>query len=94
MSLLDFALGDRAGTFLLTFCLLVTAMAIISAIIDIPLRALHEAGYVRRPFVRRVLPVGILRALSAAAILAAFLGAGAQTYIASSPDEILGDALV
>jgi len=69
-------------------------MAIISAIIDIPLRALHEAGYVRRPFVRRVLPVGILRALSAAAILAAFLGAGAQTYIASSPDEILGDALV
>jgi hypothetical protein len=93
VSLLDFVLGDRAGTYLLTSCLLVAALAIIAAIIDIPLRALHEAGYTAQPLVRRPIPAGLIRALGAAAALAAFAGAAIQTYIASSPDEILGDAL-
>jgi hypothetical protein len=93
VSLLDFALGDRAGTYLLSFCLLVTALVIISAIVDIPVRALDDAGYVRRTFAPRLLPPALLRVSSAITLVLAFAGAAVQAYLASAPFEIQGNAL-
>jgi hypothetical protein len=95
MGLIDYVLGDRAGSYLLGSCLLVTALAIIAAILDIPLRTLHEAGYARgRPGRRRMLPAWLVPTFGAVMLLAAFLGAASQVYITSSPNAILVNSLL
>ncbi len=93
MSLIDYMLGDRAGSYLLASCLLVMALAIIAAIIDIPLRTLHEAGYGSESRHRRLLPAGLAQGFGAAMLLAAFFGAATQAYIASSPTPASGNSL-
>jgi hypothetical protein len=85
MSLLDLVLGDRAGTLLLASCLLVATLAIIAAILDLPLRSLHEAGYARKaPPVTKAL-LRVLQAIAGAAALLSFAGAAMQAFLASAP---------
>jgi hypothetical protein len=94
VSLLDFALGDRAGTYLLASCLLVTALAIISAIVDIPVRSLSDAGYAPRPILPPPLPVPLILILCLGTLLLSFAGAAIQAYLASSPNLGQQDALL
>jgi hypothetical protein len=85
VSLLDFALGDRAGTFLLASCLLIIALAIISAIVDIPLRSLTEAGYSPRHILPPPLSTTLILGLCLGTLIFSFAGAAIQAYLASSP---------
>lgn len=94
MSLLDYALGDRAALYLLASCLLVTALVIIAAIIDIPIHALYEAGYARSTRKRHLIPGWILAVFGTAMIVAAFLGAAAQAYLAGSAEPSEGSSLL
>jgi hypothetical protein len=94
VSLLDFALGDRAGTYLLASCLLVTALAIISAIVDIPVRSLSEAGYVGPSILPPPLPIAVVWVLCLGTLTFSFAGAALQAYLASSPYLEQSDALV
>jgi hypothetical protein len=85
MSLLDLVLGDRAGSFLVASCLLVATLTIISAILDLSLRSLHEAGYAQSSSSQSRSLLRIAQALALAAALLTFAGAGLQAYLASSP---------
>jgi len=93
VSVLEYVLGDRAGSNLLVSCLVVIALAIIAAIIDIPLGALREAGMGGRTH-RMSSPVtGLLRGLGIAALLVAFCGAAVQSYLASTPGNTFENGL-
>jgi hypothetical protein len=61
------------------------ALAIISAILDIPLRSLTEAGYTRRPILPPPLPSSLIWVLCLGTLIFSFLGAAIQAYLASSP---------
>jgi len=64
---------------------MVIALAIIAAIIDIPLGALREAGMGGRTHRMSSSVTDILRGLGIAALLIAFCGAAVQSYLASTP---------
>jgi hypothetical protein len=93
VSLLDLALGDRAGTYLLISCLLVATLAIIAAILELPLRALREAGYLQNPRRRSLVPLGLLQILAATAAVFTFIGAALQAYLASAPFPVQSNFL-
>lgn len=87
MALLNYILGNRAGTFILVSSLLVVTLATISAIIDIPLQSLQDAG-VRLPGHRSAFPVRRLFPLvGLPASLIVFLSAATQAYVASAPAQ-------
>ena len=93
MSVLNFVLGDRAGSNLLISCLAVIALAIIAAIVDIPLNALREAGMGGRTLRMSSSVSDLARGLGIAALLVAFFGTAIQSYLGSAPDGNGGNEL-
>jgi hypothetical protein len=84
VALLDILLGDRAGSYLLVSCLLVTTLAIIAAIVDIPVRSLREAGLAIPSRSRQILPHRLLYAVGIIGLLLTWLGAASQAYISGA----------
>jgi hypothetical protein len=93
LSVLNFVLGDRAGSILLASCLVVIALAIIAAIIDIPLGALREAGMGGRTLRMSSSLSDLARGLGIASLLVAVIGAAVQSYLSSTPDNTYGSGL-
>lgn len=85
MSLLDYVLGDRAGSYLLVSCLLVATLAIIAAIVDIPLKTIRDARLGLNAEGARSPADTSIRILGVAAAIIAFLGAAVEAFLASGP---------
>jgi hypothetical protein len=94
VSFLNFVVGDRAGSVLLGSCLAFIALAIIAAIIDIPLGTLREAGMGGRTLRMSSSLGDLARGLGIAALLVLFLGAAVQSYLTSTPDNTYGSGFV
>lgn len=84
MTVLDAALGEHAGAFLLVSSLLVMTLATIAAIVDIALRGLEDAGL---PAVRGQRPLVhpmIFAVIGLPATVIVFVGGTVQAYAASA----------
>ena len=85
MTLLNYVLGDRAGACVLGSALLVITLATIAAIVDLPLRGLHDAHAAPPARLGPLLPSRLFFVVGLPASLLVFLSAAFQAYLASTP---------